>query len=118
MWVNKREKWSDRCVGKINIGGGRLVREGWILCRVVNVVALDTFKEHSKTTPDYRGFLSGETVGEAHTWLPSVVLVVHHSTRESIDAGLADAIEIEWRAIELRERRGVEGTVRIERIWQ
>ena len=82
-------------VGKINIGGGRLVRKGWILRSVVNVVALNTFKEHSKTTPDYCRLLSGETVSKAYSRLPGVVLVVDHSTREAIDASFADAIEIE-----------------------
>src|SRR5437867_1065189 len=100
-------------VGKINVCSGRLVCKGWILCGVVNVVALNTFKEHSKTTSDYCRFLPAKTVGEAYSRLPSVVLVVHHSTGEAIDAGLADAIEIERRTIELRERCRVQGAAAV-----
>src|SRR5258708_39528811 len=90
----RRRKGLGRCsavqgagvgVGKVNVGGGRLVCKGWILCSVVNVVALNTFKEHSKTASDYCRFLSGETAGKAYSRLPSVVVVLYHSTRKSGD---------------------------------
>ena len=100
-------------VGKINISSGRLVRKGWILRGVVNIVALNPFKEHSKTAPDYGRLLCREIIGKAYSRLPGVVLVLDYSTREAIDAGQADAIEIEGLTIELRERCRVQGAAAV-----
>ena len=72
---------------------------------------MDTFEEHSKTGPDYCRLLSGEIICETYSWLPGVVLVLNDSAGEAIDAGQTDAVEIERRAIELREGSRVEGTV-------
>src|SRR5258708_13077728 len=59
-------------VGKVNVGGGRLVCKGWILCSVVNVVALNTFKEHSKTASAYCPFLSLTTASTPHSRPPTL----------------------------------------------
>ena len=120
MWTEKLALSSGRLsagvgVREVNVSSGRLIGERWILRCVVNVISLNTFKEHTEAAPDDCRLPAWETVGKAYSRLPRVVLVLNDSTREAIDAGRANAIEVERLAIKLRERRWVERAVRVQR---
>ena len=72
-----------------------LIGERRIQGRVVDIVALDALKEHSKAAANHSLSISREIVGKANSRLPSVVLVLNVATREPTNSSFPDAIEIE-----------------------